>query len=126
MLRVLLSLPEPGRAPRSEPGFVVPVPPTGLKSWKRLGLPGSWMNLKVKTPCSQTPAGLQAPGHSQRWSMAAAHRNVGGSHKTDLSRLNHTAPSLAVYASQWSLPDPPRKTRYRLLAKLYRTGLVTR
>ena len=39
-----------------------------------------------------------------------------------LSRLNHTASALAVYASQWRVTPPPRKTRFRPLAKLFRTG----
>ena len=42
-----------------------------------------------------------------------------------ISGLNHTAFDLAVYASQCRLPAP-RKTRFRLLARLCRTGLVTR
>ena len=42
-----------------------------------------------------------------------------------ISGLNHTAFDLAVYASRGGHP-PPRKTRFRLLARLYRTGLVTR
>ena len=46
-------------------------------------------------------------------------------HGKDISRLNHTAFDLAVYASP-GRTHPPRKTRFRLLVRLYRTGLVTR
>jgi len=47
----------------------------------------------------------------------------------DLTRLNHTAFALVVYASQLSSPAGivrPRKTDFRLVANLYRAGLVTR
>ena len=43
-----------------------------------------------------------------------------------ISGLNHTARSLAVYASQRRVTPAPRKTRFRLLARLCRAGLVTR
>ena len=43
-----------------------------------------------------------------------------------ISGLNHTARSLAVYASQCRVTPAPRKTRFRLLARLCRAGLVTR
>ena len=44
----------------------------------------------------------------------------------EISGLNHTAFDLAVYASQVTVTRSPRKTRFRLLAQLCRTGLVTR
>ncbi len=40
-----------------------------------------------------------------------------------LSRLNDTASALAVYASQSRIAPDPRKTRFRLLARLCRAGL---
>jgi len=43
-----------------------------------------------------------------------------------LSRLNRTALGLAVYASPGAVTRTRRKTRFRPLAKRYRTGLVTR
>ena len=46
--------------------------------------------------------------------------------RAKISRLNRTALGLAVYASQWRVAPPPRKTRFRLLAKLCRAGFVTR
>jgi hypothetical protein len=46
-----------------------------------------------------------------------------------LSKLNHAALVLAVYASQLSFPllavVRPRKTRFRLVASLYRAGVTT-
>src|SRR5207237_3711466 len=50
-----------------------------------------------------------------------------GSHESiQLSRLNRTASGLAVYASSDAVARTRRKTRFRPLAKRYRTGLVTR
>jgi hypothetical protein len=46
--------------------------------------------------------------------------------KSQLSRLNHTALGLAVYASPGAVTHTRRKTRFRPLAKRYRTGLITR
>ena len=58
---------------------------------------------------------------------APATDNDEGSPRVLISGLNRTAFDLAVYASQgWSPTHPPRKTRFRLLVRLYRTGLVTR
>jgi hypothetical protein len=46
--------------------------------------------------------------------------------KFQLSRLNHPALGLAVYASSGAVTHTRRKTRFRPLAKRYRTGLNTR
>ncbi len=43
----------------------------------------------------------------------------------NLSGLNRTAYALAVYASQPGIAPRPRKTRFRLLARLCRMGLAT-
>ena len=48
-----------------------------------------------------------------------------GSPRVLISGLNHTAFDLAVYASQGKSPTTAQ-TRFRLLAQLCRTGLVTR
>ena len=40
-----------------------------------------------------------------------------------LSRLNHTASALAVYASQWWIAPPPRKTRFWLPGQALPDGL---
>src|SRR5215469_14009408 len=39
-----------------------------------------------------------------------------------LSRLNHTTRTLAVYASQGGLPQPPRKTRFRMARLAFPSG----
>ena len=45
-----------------------------------------------------------------------------GQGNLDLTRLNHAAHMLAVYASQRWLPETPRKTRFQLVASLCWAG----
>ncbi len=45
-----------------------------------------------------------------------------GQGNLDLTRLNHAAHMLAVYASQRRLPETPRKTRFQLVASLCWAG----
>ena len=74
-------------------------------------------------PCSQTPDGL-----SHLPLRASSAVPVDTTTKTPsfirLTRLIHTAFAIAVYASCGYL-YPLCKTRFRLMANLYRTGLVT-
>ena len=49
-----------------------------------------------------------------------------GSHDFDISGLNRTACTLAVYASQPRSPVRPRKTRFRLVALPWPGGIRTR
>ena len=62
----------------------------------------------------------------QRVGMAPAMSTAKAPTKFQLSRLNGTALGLAVYASPGAVTRIRRKTRFRPLAKRYRTGLVTR
>jgi len=75
-------------------------------------------------PCSSTPADRlrQATDDAPDIAFPALH-DVGSAFRP-LSRLNHTACSLAVYASQLGLlRQTPRKTRFPLTATLGGTGL---
>ncbi len=58
--------------------------------------------------------------------MAPAMSTAKAPTKFQLSRLNRTALGLAVYASPGAVTRTRRKTRFRPLAKRYRTGLITR
>ena len=58
--------------------------------------------------------------------MAPAMSTAKAPTKFQLSRLNGTALGLAVYASPGAVTRIRRKTRFRPLAKRYRTGLTTR
>jgi hypothetical protein len=63
---------------------------------------------------------------SRRVGMAPAMSTTKAPTIIQLSRLNRTASGLAVYASSDAVTRTRRKTRFRPLAKRYRTGLVTR
>jgi hypothetical protein len=94
-------------------------------------LPGSPKfpgNPRDHSPCSPTPARpsprlgpmVRGPG------MAPASNQDGGSPHLPISGLNRTAFGLAVYASQWSVAAPPRKTRFWWLVPALPGGIRTR
>ncbi len=62
-----------------------------------------------------------ATRHDRRGGLAPAKGTTRASTR-GLSKLNHIASRLAVYASQCGLPRTPRKTRFRPLAGRYRVG----
>jgi len=106
------------------PGVGHPVSPAGLGAWRGPGRPKFLGNPGVPLPSSPTPAGpsTPCPGGVPLLPPLCQRRRL---RRVVLSRLNHTALALAVYASSGGLPTPGRKTRFRLLARLYRVGLVT-
>src|SRR5881397_2513268 len=66
------------------------------------------------------------PGRTDAPGLTVRRRGPRGDHgegscDSAISGLNGTASPHAVYASQWRVAAPPRKTRFRLLAKLFRT-----
>jgi hypothetical protein len=79
----------------------------------------------VPLPCSWTPVGPVASGPCDAPARPpfASRRRLS---TLALSGLYRTALALAVYASQSRVTPRPRKTRFRLLARLCRTGLFTR
>ena len=83
-----------GRGLRSRSAF----PHAALLEWRRPGLSSSWRT-PAYVPCSQTPAG---PSRQAIRRVGAAFRfsHSVGSRDSVLSRLNHTARTPAVYASQ--------------------------
>ena len=99
--RVSLAL-RPSAAADGSPGVGHPVPPAGKRQWKRQDLLRSWGTPIVLLPCSPTPVGpthqaIQCVGAAPAVSTTKAPALV-------LSRLNHTASALAVYASQAGSP----------------------
>jgi hypothetical protein len=79
-----------------------PVSPAGNSQWKRQDLLRSWETPIVLLPCSPTPVGpthqaMQCVGAAPAVSTTKAPAFV-------LSRLNHTASALAVYASRDGSP----------------------
>ncbi len=67
--------------------------------WRTAGLPGPWGALAYM-PCSLTPAGRERPGLYGLPRAAFRRLENVGSRKAVISGLNHTACTLAVYASR--------------------------
>ena len=74
----------------------------GFRQWKRQDLLRSWGTPTVLLPCSPTPVG---PTHQAMQCVGAAPAmSTAKAPAKQLSRLNHTASALAVYASQAGSP----------------------
>ena len=96
----------------------------GFSQWKRRDLLRSWGTPIVLLPCSSTPVG---PTHQ-------AIRRIGTAPAVSTAK----APALRTFEAQshgfgtgclrfaGRVAPTPRKTRFRLLARLSRTGLITR
>ncbi len=77
----------------------------------------------VPMPCSPTPAGPITPGHSRCVGTAPVHTTTKAPAGISLEAQSHGLGTRCLRFAGWITP-PPRKTRFRLLAKLYRTGLL--
>ncbi|UCC31936.1 MAG: hypothetical protein JSU86_06590, partial [Phycisphaerales bacterium] len=77
-------------------------------------------------PCSRTPVGPSTPGLYGVAVLPSAHRYGVGSHdKQSFEAESHGLFTRCLRLAGWVSP-PPRKTRYRLLARLCRAGFVAR
>ena len=72
------------------------------------------------------PGETSALGHCRASVLSSALLTASTPATTTISRLYPTARPFAVYASQGELPQPPRKTRFRMAGLPFRAGLVTR
>jgi len=81
-------------------------------------------NPRVLMPCSWTPAGptCQAMTARRRGPRSTDDK---GSHEALFFRGSIAGPRHSLSTLRSDHRWPPRKTRFRLLAKLYRVGLVT-
>ncbi len=94
------------------------------KGWRRQGLPGSW-GTRMRVPCSTTPAGPQRQA-LRRCAAAFRHLNdVGSRNQATFEAPSHGPRIRCLRFAGWVTPSP-RKTRFRLLARLCRAGLNTR
>jgi len=80
-----------------------PASPTGCLTWSRTGLPGSLGDLCVHALLFD-PGGSAAPARSLSAPLLPSVRFKTSAPTSRLSRLNPTACTLAVYASQPGLP----------------------
>ena len=118
-LRPLRS-PRVGRFPRG-PGPLLSRRPRRLHTVERTRPPRFLGDPCVHAPLFD-PGGPPTPGHYRAGDVVFRWINDVDS-ATLLSRLNHAACTLSVYASQPGSPPGPRNTRFRLVASLDRSGL---
>ncbi len=96
----------------------------GRRRWKRQDLLRSWGTPIVLLPCSPTPAG---PTHQ----ALVMHRHGPRADHDEGSRIRAFGAQSHGFGTgclrfAGRVTPTPRKTRFRLLARLFRTGLVTR
>src|SRR5712692_1136946 len=81
-------------------------------------------NPRVPMPCSQTPAGPHAPGHSARQHGPRYVNGEGNPRQVPFGAQSH---GLGTRCLRFAAPvtGAPRQTRFRSLARVSRMGLVT-
>ena len=109
------------------PGLCYAGVPPALPSWRQRDLPGSWATRSTFALLSDPGrAGVPSRFGTPVLSPAVpALSTTKTPTRSNLSRLNHTASAVAVYASPTGVAPDQRKTRFRLPATLYRVGLAT-
>ena len=80
----------------------------------------------MNVPCSSDPGGIFALGRYRASMLPSAFTTASASAISIISGLNHTARSLAVYASQGELPQRHARLASGWLASLSGRVLVTR
>ena len=122
--RSCFARPRPNAIAGGSPGVGHPVPPAGSASVETTGSPTFLGNPLVLLPCSPTPAG---PTHQALAMRRRGPRYVHGegSRIAAFEAQSHGFGTGCLRFAGRVTPTP-RKTRFRLLARLFRTGLVTR
>ena len=114
----------PSAVARGSLGVGHPVSPAGLCQWKRQDLLRSWGTPIVLLPCSPTPAG---PTH-QAIVMRQRGPRTDHDEGSCIRPFGAQSPGFGTGCLRFAgrVAPTPRKTRFRLLARLFRAGLVTR
>ena len=122
--RIRVSLPRPPDAKAVGLELVTRYLPPGSAE-KMAGPPRFLGNPEVDVPCSSTPAGSRAPGH------------LGAATRPSVTLTTSAPAGYSRLGAQWHGPltgclrfaarvaPAPRKTRFRLPARLYRAGVDT-
>jgi hypothetical protein len=122
--RIRVSLPRPPDASATGLELVTRYLPPGSAE-KVEGPPRFLENPKVNVPRSPTPAGSQAPGQLRRCDAAfRCVQNVGSREFLHFGAQSH-GPFTGCLRFATPVTRTSRKTRFRLLAKLCRTGVAT-
>jgi len=100
--------------------------PNPGSSTETTGPPRFLKNPTMNVPCSSTPAGPLRSTNCRASMLPSAKLTASAPARTVISGLNHTARSLAVYASQGGLPHRHARLASGWLASLFRAGLATR
>ena len=96
----------------------------GCCRWRRQDLLRSWGTPSVLLPCSPTPAGPTHQAITMRRRGPRCVHDEGSRVRTFEAQSHGFGTGCLRFAVQ--VTHTPRKTRFRLLAKLFRTGLITR
>jgi len=95
-----------------------------VSQWKRQDLLRSWGTPIVLLPCSPTPAGPTHQAITMRRHGPRYVHGEGSRIRTFEAQSHGFGTGCLRFAGR--VAPTPRKTRFRLLARLFRTGLVTR
>ena len=96
----------------------------GIGQWKRQDLLRSWGTPIVLLPCSPTPAGPTHQAIAMRRRGPRCVHDEGSRIRTFEAQSHGFGTGCLRFAGR--VAPTPRKTRFRLLARLFRTGLITR
>ena len=96
----------------------------GVGQWKRQDLLRSWGTPIVLLPCSPTPVGPTHQAIMMRRHGPRADHDEGSCIRPFGAQSHGFGTGCLRFAGR--VTPTPRKTRFRLLARLFRTGLVTR
>ena len=94
-----------------------------FQPWKQSGSPRFLGSLHFRSATLLDPGRASLPGPLRQFRTAPDKTTTKAPSTLAFSRLSHAASRLAVYASSPSLP-PAGKTRFRLVASLYRVGFL--
>jgi len=124
--RALVFRPTRGRAPphAGYPGVGHPVPPAGNRSVETTGSPTFLGNPHCALALLFDPGRTDAAGHTMHQRGPRSVHHEGSRIRTFEAQSHGFGTGCLRFAGR--VTPTPRKTRFRLLARLFRTGLITR
>ena len=106
------------------PGVGHPVSPAGICQWKRQGSPTFLGNPNCALALLSDPGRTDASGHAMHRHGPRCVHGEGSRIRTFEAQSHGFGTGCLRFAGR--VAPTPRKTRFRLLARLFRTGLITR
>jgi hypothetical protein len=114
----------PSAAAGGSPGVGHPVPPAGSRSVETTGSPTFLENPDCALALLFDPGRTHASGHAMRRRGPRSVHHEGSRIRTFEAQSHGFGTGCLRFAGR--VAPTPRKTRFRLLARLFRTGLATR